>query len=161
MNPKTRWYQHCRSSKRLIDAKIQQYGKENFTFEVIETHQGQQDANDAEIRLIQEHKSHVSTGQGYNVDYGGKSSLKCDATKKKMSLASRGNLKALGHKKTKHRFMGVRPHYNKWKAEIKVKGKHIFIGCFDTEEAAAVARDDKVFELYGDKAKFNFERINL
>lgn len=44
----------------------------------------------------------------------------------------------------------------KWYARIKHNYKTIYIGIFDSEEAAARAYDDKAFELRGDNTKFNF-----
>lgn len=49
---------------------------------------------------------------------------------------------------------------NKWYSRVKYNYKSIYLGVFDTEEEAAKAYDDKVFELRGDNAKFNF-RSNI
>lgn len=43
-----------------------------------------------------------------------------------------------------------------WKAQIRHNGKDIFLGRFDSEEAAARAYDAKAIELYGAHAAPNF-----
>lgn len=44
----------------------------------------------------------------------------------------------------------------KWYSRLKHKGSQIYLGVFEKEEDAALAYDEKVYELRGDNAKFNF-----
>lgn len=44
----------------------------------------------------------------------------------------------------------------KWYSHLKHKGSQIYLGVFEKEEDAALAYDEKVYELRGDNAKFNF-----
>lgn len=44
---------------------------------------------------------------------------------------------------------------SKWQANIGWKKKRIYLGCFNTQEEAARAYDDKAMELYGEFARFN------
>lgn len=54
------------------------------------------------------------------------------------------------------RYIGVYPTTTRWYARCRHNGQQIYIGTFDTPEEAAKAYDDKVYELKGDNAKFNF-----
>ena len=53
------------------------------------------------------------------------------------------------------RFKGVRFNQNRWEARIGVSGKMLFIGCFDTEEQAALAYDAEAKLHFGEFAKCN------
>ena len=54
-------------------------------------------------------------------------------------------------------FKGVRfhTHSQKWRAEIKIDGRKIYIGCFANEIDAARAYNDKAQQLFGDFANLN------
>lgn len=57
-------------------------------------------------------------------------------------------------------FRGVIPQpYNKYMAKIQVNHKRITIGIYNSSEKAALAYDQKAYELLGDKAKLNFPDI--
>lgn len=74
-NPKVRWQQHCRTNlpkdgyelKMVIKRAIIKYGKENFTFEVVETCE-EPLLNDREIYWISYYDSYH---KGYNSTFGG------------------------------------------------------------------------------------------
>ena len=51
----------------------------------------------------------------------------------------------------------VTPLIKKWTAAIFYKGKRIYIGTFDDEEAAAWAYDQKAKEVFGEYGCLNFE----
>ncbi|KAL5206839.1 hypothetical protein ABZP36_035048 [Zizania latifolia] len=60
---------------------------------------------------------------------------------------------------SKHGFRGVhRRTYGRWSAEIRdnIKGCRVWIGTYDTAEAAARAYDAKARKIYGCNAKTNF-----
>ena len=46
----------------------------------------------------------------------------------------------------------------KWYSRIRHNGSQIYLGIFDNEEDAALAYDEKAYELRGDNSKFNFKR---
>lgn len=74
-----RWSQHksdakYNSDKQVITRAISKYKPENFVFDVIATCITQNDTDETETVLIKQYESHISTGKGYNVDMGGKSS---------------------------------------------------------------------------------------
>lgn len=64
--------------------------------------------------------------------------------------------RGLGEAKSS-KFRGVRwqRHQEKWYAGIQFKGKHHYLGMFDTEEGAARKYDEKCLELRGDNAALN------
>jgi hypothetical protein len=69
---------------------------------------------------------------------------------------------AMNRKKTKNnkssQYKGVTKMKNgRWKAHVGLDDRDIHVGYFDTEEEAAHAYDEKAQELFGDKAKLNFE----
>lgn len=54
------------------------------------------------------------------------------------------------------RFIGVRPHGDKWRAVISHKRVKIHLGIFDDDVEAAKVRDRKAVELFGEFARLNF-----
>lgn len=67
-NVELRWKEHLRHSSQLIDAAIQQLGKEHFKIEVIEEC-SEEEVDDKEIYWI---KFYNSYEEGYNVTAGGR-----------------------------------------------------------------------------------------
>lgn len=50
------------------------------------------------------------------------------------------------------------PKARRWVANIKHQRKRIYIGCFSTPEAAAIAYDERARELFGEFGRFNFPK---
>lgn len=61
---------------------------------------------------------------------------------------------------TTSKFKGVSWHRasKKWQAGMSIKGKTRNLGCWDTEEEAALAYDMAAFQEYGEFACLNFEQ---
>lgn len=53
------------------------------------------------------------------------------------------------------RFKGVSVCGNRWRAFIKIGKKNIHLGCFATEEEAAIAYNDAIVKYHGDFARLN------
>ena len=87
-----RWNQHCMSSsvkKNAITAAIKTYGREGFTFEVIDTANSLEELNQKEIDYIRE--LNTIAPNGYNLEQGGLSHVRHAETKRKISEAHKGH----------------------------------------------------------------------
>jgi hypothetical protein len=67
------------------------------------------------------------------------------------------------HKSGASRFKGVRPVGKKWAAELRKTGQgggmeRFYLGLFATEEAAALAYDEKAREIFGEFSYPNIQR---
>lgn len=58
--------------------------------------------------------------------------------------------------RTRSGFKGVDQRGNRWRASVTKDHKHHHIGYFDSAEQAALARDRKAVELFGEHALLNF-----
>lgn len=108
--PKKRWAngQGYKTSPHFYLA-IEKYGWYNFEHEILFTTESQEEANQAEIRLIQEYQS-TNPKYGYNLDAGGHNGFHSEETKKKMSYNQQGK---------KNSFYGHR-HSNETKKKISL-----------------------------------------
>lgn len=76
INPRSRWSSHKSESRKdnpemLISKRIKYYGIDNFSFDIIAVCTTLDNCNLTEQELILQYESHVSTGKGYNIDFGG------------------------------------------------------------------------------------------
>lgn len=76
------------------------------------------------------------------------------------NCSHRENCRAFKSKtqQTSSQFRGVTWHAKaqKWAAQVKMNGRCFYVGLFEGERAAAVARDAKAVELFGSFAGLNF-----
>lgn len=71
-DPKERWNHHCNPSskyKSAIGAAIQKYGKENVKFEILQTFDSEEEALNAEAKIVD--KDFVKSKNTYNLCLGG------------------------------------------------------------------------------------------
>lgn len=118
VNPRKRYLQHYngeRADSQIIDRAILKYGAENFDYTVLLTiHAETREElrgllDEAEIIFIKVYQSHMSTGKGYNMTWGGMSRGSYNHTEetrqkiskmklgKKLSETAKRNI-AAGHK---------------------------------------------------------------
>ena len=57
------------------------------------------------------------------------------------------------------KYIGVCKHKNKWTAEIVVNDEKKYLGTFDREQDAALARDYATRKFFGDFGNLNFPKI--
>lgn len=60
---------HCNRTEQLIDKKIHEYGKENFSFQILEETNDQNKLNELEKEYIKLYNSIIPNG--YNICQGG------------------------------------------------------------------------------------------
>ena len=98
---KERWKAHCRPSSckdgSQISFAIQKYGKDNFTFEVIDTALAMDELNTKEITWIQ--SLNTLSPYGYNLSSGGLNARKHQTTKDKISSSLKGKPISDAHRK--------------------------------------------------------------
>lgn len=71
-----RMYQHKTRNEEIIDKKIQEYGVENFSFEIIEDNiDTQEELDEKEKYYISLFNTKIENGHGYNVQDGGKNNM--------------------------------------------------------------------------------------
>lgn len=55
-------------------------------------------------------------------------------------------------------YVGVYWHKDKWRAKVSKDGEQHYLGGFDTEEEAAMARDEAALRIQGPFARLNFPK---
>lgn len=55
-------------------------------------------------------------------------------------------------------FIGVHKKGHRWQALVYKEGIHYYLGCFDDPVEAALVRDAKIRELFGEYAVYNFPK---
>ena len=108
---------------------------------------------------IKMHREIMKMPQSWVVDHINQNSL--DNRKANLRLATREQnswniRKVRGKKSSQCKGVSYCKRDKRWAAYITYRKKHIFIGRFDDEQAAAKAYDEKAKELFGQYAYLNF-----
>ena len=91
-NQHERSYRYSHSKDFIFARAIKKYGKENFTWEIIDTAETLEELNQKEEMWISKLNSLVSSGLGYNEKRGGNNHKHSERTKIKISKSQRGEL---------------------------------------------------------------------
>lgn len=153
-------------SRSGIRGAIKKYGRENFTIEVIDVANSQDELNAKEKYWV-EYLDTISPN-GYNLmEGGGNSGSRSAETRNKMKKANSGRKHWLGKKhenatkekiSSSNRNCGPKGKINKykgvyeckggWRAIIYIKRKQIYLGKFENEVDAAIAYNSAVDKYY-------------
>lgn len=105
------------------------------------------------------HKFIIGSCGKMDIDHRDGDGLNCQRSNLRVATRSQNNFNSGKNINNKSGFKGV--HFNKannnWRAQIKVNGKRIHIGCFCSAEEAAKAYDISARSLCGEFAKLNFD----
>lgn len=107
-------------------------------------------------RVIMERIISKEIPSGLEVDH--LNGLKIDSRRENLRLATPSQNRINSSKRIgESGFKGVRQQSGRenWRSEITINGKKIWIGCFPTAREAAIAYNNKAFELYGEFACLN------
>lgn len=102
------------------------------------------------------HRYIIDAPNGFEVDHIDRNGL--NNQKSNLRLATRAqnlaNRGKLGKNKSS-KYKGVCRHKNKWQASIKTSGEQIYLGRYETEEAAAMAYNYAAQKYFGEYAFLN------
>jgi group I intron endonuclease len=157
--PNHRWSNHKsisnnkkRHKNMAITSAIGKYGKENFTFEVIDHAFSYDELNNLEEKYIE--KLNTLCPNGYNV-------LKT-VKKNPVDNLNQNKYNIKNHPRSTSKYVGVRKEKttNKYISIFHFMNNKIYLGRFDTEEDAAKARDIEVLkECYNGIYELNFPEL--
>jgi group I intron endonuclease len=155
-----RWSTHCaaarRGSKLIFHRALRKHGVENFFPSILAFCSSEDELSEQERKSIIDLSSHVSTGLGYNVTWGGDGvgsgkqhpcfgTHVSEETKAKMSVSHKGKNNPMFGKKGAlcHNFGLIRSEetIEKMRSACKLNLKFTFLGGKHTEETKAICRN--------------------
>jgi group I intron endonuclease len=145
VQPEKRWNQHKNDSAKSnpsmsIARAIKKYGNENFTFELLAGCKTLESANEIEEYLIKQYESHVSTGKGYNISFGGLNAQRVpmsEQQKKILSEIKKGKKLSPQHIQNISNSLKGKPAHNRGQSrstEVKNKISETMKGIIFSEE---------------------------
>lgn len=102
------------------------------------------------------HRFVVNAPRELMVDHKNGDGLDCRRENLRLATNAQNQYNAKLRVDNKSGFRGVHWDGNRWIAQIKSQGRPIYLGRFNTPEAAARAYDTKARELRGEFARTNF-----
>lgn len=172
-------------SNLYLQRAFNKYGESFFEFGIIEVCERER-LSELEIFYIEKYNS-SNEKNGYNLTLGGDGTLgripsqeqrdrisktnkgrkspmegktHSEESRKKMSNSGMGNTATRGmFKKSYGKYVGtVLTPNGVWISRIRLGKRCLHLGCFETEEMAALAYDKKAIEIYGTETPTNFPK---
>lgn len=108
-------------------------------------------------KFVAMHRVLAGAKKGQTVDHKDGNGLNNRRSNLRICTRSQNCANAIIPKHNKSGFKGVSFHKQagKWRASIKIKGKKIALGLFDSKLSAAVAYDQAAIEIFGEFSKTN------
>jgi hypothetical protein len=111
-------------------------------------------------RIVFMHREIMQTPDGMQTDHANGDKL-CNLRRNLRSCTRSQNGHNAGLRKTNTSgFKGVSVAFGKWKAQIGVNGKKVYLGLFSTPEEASLAHDTAEKENYGNFSVVNREKVS-
>ncbi len=141
VNPIARWQAHIKSSENSdlpFHLAIKKHGADNFKFDIIDSCNNTDAANELETKFVTKYDSYIQNGKGYNATLGGYNAPKSEAWKKnlsnrwkslsdeqrqelkrKLSEATKKQIMTKGHPAQGHKWTDEqKERYSKWRSSL-------------------------------------------
>ena len=101
------------------------------------------------------HREIMKAKKGELIDHVDRNGLNCQRDNLRKATHSQNNMNKIKKQNCSSKYIGVRSSQNKWRADIQINKKKIFIGTFETENEAGIAYNNKAIELHREFANLN------
>ncbi len=108
-------------------------------------------------RAIEMHRQILNAPEGLLCDHKNHNGLDNRRANLRLCTPSQNSQNQLPRAGGSSIYKGVSRENNRWRADIQLNGRHIFIGYFDDQLDAAIAYDDMAIELFGEFACLNLD----
>lgn len=103
------------------------------------------------------HRHLMNASSGFLVDHKDRNPLNNQRSNLRICSKAENQRNRKKIENTSSKYIGVHKHLcGKWQAAVSYNREHFYLGLFETELEAAIARDIKTKELHGDFATLNF-----
>jgi hypothetical protein len=110
--------------------------------------------------VIYMHRQIMEHPEGLVIDHLNGDGLDNRRSNLRIATRSQNQFNRVSNKNSESRFKGVTRKGDKWRAQIKVNGRNVHLGCFDSEEEAARVYDKAAQEHHREFARLNFPSPN-